>query len=254
MQVQLPTHLAISYHLLLDGETWVVHVDRWAIFFLRNKVASSWFAGVMAALCWIATKAPALSELVELAFTQIIRLAMTERRGSDSSISFHQLSGFAFLFMGSYPCDVTVHAWPWMAGSPHISVVRCMSFSWRTHPEVRAFFALSHLASRLTSLFGELATGLHVHERDACCYDFVDKRFSAKVTDRLIFPLKKSQRTTTFQNATQHWLDLHLQRQPLIPLRVSETWQAKNIAEAFCYLLCARYFLQPRVCPCNAPV
>ena len=41
----------------------------------------------------------ALSELVELAFT---RLAMTERRGSDCSISFHQFSGFAFLFMGSY--------------------------------------------------------------------------------------------------------------------------------------------------------
>ena len=44
----------------------------------------------------------ALSELVELAFTQIIRLAMTERRGSDSSISFNQFSGFAFLLMGSY--------------------------------------------------------------------------------------------------------------------------------------------------------
>ena len=28
MQVQLPTHLAISNHLLLDGETWVVHVNR----------------------------------------------------------------------------------------------------------------------------------------------------------------------------------------------------------------------------------
>ena len=41
----------------------------------------------------------ALSKLVELAF---IRLAMTERRGSDCSISFHQFSGFAFLFMGSY--------------------------------------------------------------------------------------------------------------------------------------------------------
>ena len=27
---------------------------------------------------------------------------MTERRGSDSSISFHQFSGFAFLFMDSY--------------------------------------------------------------------------------------------------------------------------------------------------------
>ena len=64
----------------------------------------------------------ALSELAELAFTQLIRLAMTERHGSDSSISFHQFSGFAFLFMGSYsgPCDVTVHAWPWMAGSPHL--------------------------------------------------------------------------------------------------------------------------------------
>ena len=33
--------------------------------------------------------------------------------------------------------------------------------------QVRAFFALSHLASRLTPLFGELATGLHVHQRDA---------------------------------------------------------------------------------------
>ena len=44
----------------------------------------------------------ALSELVELAFTQIIRLAMTERRGCDFSISFHPFSGFAFLFMGSY--------------------------------------------------------------------------------------------------------------------------------------------------------
>ena len=44
----------------------------------------------------------ALSELVELAFTQIIRLATTERRGSDSSISFHQFNGFAFLYMGSY--------------------------------------------------------------------------------------------------------------------------------------------------------
>ena len=41
-----------------------------------------------------------------------------------------------------------------------------MSFSWRTNPEVRTFFALSHLASRLTPLFGELATGLHVHQRD----------------------------------------------------------------------------------------
>ena len=43
----------------------------------------------------------ALSELVELAFTQIIRLATTERRGSNSSFSSHQFSGFAFLFMGS---------------------------------------------------------------------------------------------------------------------------------------------------------
>ena len=34
----------------------------------------------------------ALSELVEPAFTQIIRLAMTERRGSDSSISFMSIS------------------------------------------------------------------------------------------------------------------------------------------------------------------
>ena len=47
-------------------------------------------------------KENALSEPVELAFTQIICLAMTERRGSDFSISFHQFSGFAFLFMGSY--------------------------------------------------------------------------------------------------------------------------------------------------------
>ena len=43
----------------------------------------------------------ALSELVELAFTQIIRFAMTERRGSNSSMSLNQFSGFAFLFMGS---------------------------------------------------------------------------------------------------------------------------------------------------------
>ena len=229
----------------------------------------------------------ALSELVELAFTQIIRLAMTERRWSDSSISFHQLSGFAFLFMGSYsmwcnrprmaldgrkstylrgvgatlplasislagsplsswapiPSDVTVHhglGWPelptcsvtsrihfdrriackivqcgplpvaagrglskarlsgpWTVCRPawtfrlrrscrgrcgpalllvqdclfvHISVVRCMSFSWPTHPEVRAFFALSHLASWLTTLFGELATGLHVHQMLERCF------------------------------------------------------------------------------------
>ena len=40
-------------------------------------------------------------------------------------------------------------------------------FSRRTHPEVHAFFALSHLASRLTALFGELAPGLHVHQSDA---------------------------------------------------------------------------------------
>ena len=118
--------------------------------------------------------------------------------------------------------------------------------------EVRGFFALSHLASRLTPLFGELATGLHVHQRDTSliCSLFRPCRqaLSAKATDRLLFALTKSQRTTTCQNATQHWLDLHLQRQPLIPLRISETRQAKNIVKAFCYLLCARYFLHARSC------
>ena len=81
-----------------------------------------------------------------------------------------------------------------------------------------------------------------LHE-SARCSDLVDKRFSAKATGRLLFALTKSQRATTCQNATQHWLDLHLQRQPLIPLHVSETWQAKDIVKAFCYLLCTRYFL-----------
>ena len=59
----------------------------------------------------------ALSELVELAFTQIIHLATTETRGSDSSIS---LAGSPFSSWAPIPCDVTVHAWPWMAGIPHL--------------------------------------------------------------------------------------------------------------------------------------
>ena len=45
---------------------------------------------------------------------------------------------------------------------------------------------------------------------------------------RLLFALTKSQRTTTCQNATQHWLDLHLQRQPLIPLRVLKLGKLKT--------------------------
>ena len=105
----------------------------------------------------------ALSELVELVLTQIICLAMTERRGSDSSISFHQFSGYSW---APIPCDVTVHAWPWIAGSPHL---RCQVHAIFLTNASRGpcFFALSHLASRLTPLFGELATGLHVHQRDA---------------------------------------------------------------------------------------
>ena len=63
----------------------------------------------------------ALSELVELALTQIIHLATNETRGSDSSISFYQFSGFAFLFIGSHVimwCNRPRMAW--MAGSPHL--------------------------------------------------------------------------------------------------------------------------------------
>ena len=88
-----------------------------------------------------------------------------------------------------------------LAGSPHLRrlQVHVIFLTNTSSLEVRAFFALSHLASRLTPLFGELATGLHVHQRDARCSDLVDKRVSAKATDRsrLLFAVTKSQRTTT---------------------------------------------------------
>ena len=78
----------------------------------------------MAALCWIATKSTreenALSELVELAaFTQVIRLAMTEGVGATLPLASISLAGSPFSSWAPIPCDVTVHAWPWMAGSPH---------------------------------------------------------------------------------------------------------------------------------------
>ena len=70
----------------------------------------------------------ALSELVELAFT---RLAMTELEGEGVTVPLASISlaGPPFSSWAPIPCDVTVHARPWMAGSPHISVVRCISFS-----------------------------------------------------------------------------------------------------------------------------
>ena len=61
----------------------------------------------------------ALSELVELAFTQIIRLAMTEGVGATLPLASISLAGSPFSSWAPIPCDVTVHAWPWMAGSPH---------------------------------------------------------------------------------------------------------------------------------------
>ena len=64
----------------------------------------------------------ALSELDELAFTQIIRLAMTEGVGATLPLASISLAGSLFSSWAPIPCDVTVHAWPWMAGSPHISV------------------------------------------------------------------------------------------------------------------------------------
>ena len=70
----------------------------------------------------------ALSELVELAFTQIIRLAMTEGVGATLPLASISLAGSPFSSWAPIPCDVTVHAWPWP--EVHISVVcRCMSFS-----------------------------------------------------------------------------------------------------------------------------
>ena len=64
----------------------------------------------------------ALSELVELTFTQITRLAMTEGVGATFLLASISLAGSPFSSLAPIPCDVTVHAWPWMAGSPQIAV------------------------------------------------------------------------------------------------------------------------------------
>ena len=93
---------------------------------------------------------------------------MTEGVGATLPLASISLAGSPFSSWAPSPCDVTVHAWPWMAGSPHLRRQVHVIFLTNTSSlEVRAFFALSHLASRLTPLFGELATGLHVHQRDA---------------------------------------------------------------------------------------
>ena len=93
---------------------------------------------------------------------------MTEGMGATLPLASISLAGSPFSSWAPIPCDVTVHAWPWMAGSPHLHRQVHVIFL-TSSLEVRAFFALSHLASRLTPFpkFGELATGLHVHQRDA---------------------------------------------------------------------------------------
>ena len=62
--------------------------------------------------------------LSELAFTHIIRLAMTERVGANLPLASISLAGTGspFSSWAPIPCDATVHAWPWIARSPHISV------------------------------------------------------------------------------------------------------------------------------------
>ena len=86
--------------------------------------------------------------------------------GVGAILSLASISLAGSPFSSWAPFHVTVHAWPWMAGSPHLRRQVNVIFLTNTLV-VRAFFALSHLASRLTPLFGEPATGLHVHQRDA---------------------------------------------------------------------------------------
>ena len=62
------------------------------------------------------------SELVELAFTQIIAWQRLKGVGATLPLASISLAGSPFSSWAPVPCDVTVHAWPWMAGSPLISV------------------------------------------------------------------------------------------------------------------------------------
>ena len=93
---------------------------------------------------------------------------MTEGMVATLPLASISSAGSPFSLWARIPYDVTVHAWPWMAGSPPLRrQVHAIFLTNTSSLEVRAFFALSHLAIRLTPLFGELATGLHVHQKDA---------------------------------------------------------------------------------------
>ena len=137
----------------------------------------------------------------------------------------------------------------------HISVVRCMSFSWRTHPEVRTVLWVPSLADSLLYSVS-LQTGLHVHQRDASliCSLFRPCRqglSSFGKGDSSFLPWRnlkerphaRTQRSTgwTCTFSDSHWFHC-----AFLKLDVNKHRRG--------FLLCARYFRQPRVCPYNVPV